>query len=405
MNNDNYIVYYINLDECKEPNKHIKEELENIFDKDKINRFSAIKEENGAIGLAKSVVQILKNFMKTNKKNLFIFEDDFQLEIKPKKAKKILNECLTLDFNLISLSYNCKYIDIQTNVNKYTCFAKNVQMTSGFLVRRNFVPKLIEVWEESILKMTNKNTHIYAIDQAWKCLQERRNKFYITKIRLGKQRVGYSSIEKKYTDYGSSCFIIILGCKKYMHKIKKHRKQMINSNFNYRYFIGNPNIKEPKEENDIIYLPCGDNYEDLSDKTYNSLLWVRKNFPQIDYVLKTDDDTILYFQNIYKLFQKMMKNKCDYVGNGISIDKKHQSEYHFGKCKDKTINKTAYTLEKINYCSGGCYFLSRKSMDIIFKDFNKYKNIFEDYSIGLTLHKNRIKVSRVKNIKKYIHWD
>ena len=47
-------------------------------------------------------------------------------------------------------------------------------------------------------------------------------------------------------------------------------------------FIGDKTLKNPKDTGKIVYLPCGDNYEDLPDKTYNALKWVNNNYNQIN---------------------------------------------------------------------------------------------------------------------------
>ena len=408
MNNFNYKVFYINLDKRNDRNDIMKKNLNNIFPMNNIKRFSAYENNFGALGCAQSHLEILKKSRENNYDFVIICEDDIEWELNNNEIKNYFDNCINYDFNILSFSYHIPAINMKYNKNKYISEATNIQMCSGYIVKKNIINELISLWELSIKNLNKKNQNIFAIDQIWKKLQTPENKFFVTKVRLAKQRKDYSNIENRNVNYLSSSFLIILTCEKYkVERMEKHKKQLENCNFNYRYFIGNTNIRVPIDTGEIVYLPCGDNYEDLPDKTYESLKWVTNNYKSIDYIFKTDDDIELKFNNIYKLFQKLMVKGINYAGNGNIIKEEIETKNHFGKCKNKKLNKKKFILKKCIYNSGGLYFLSKLSIDILLKNFNnpKYNYIYEDYKVGLILNDFKIKCVKIPNMKNYANWE
>jgi glycosyl transferase family 25 len=69
-------VVYINLDKRTDRRETIESELAPYFPSEKITRFSAIKNENGAIGAAESHIAVLEMAKAAGWKNVLILEDD-----------------------------------------------------------------------------------------------------------------------------------------------------------------------------------------------------------------------------------------------------------------------------------------------------------------------------------------
>lgn len=399
-------VYYINLDEREDRKTLIEEELSKLF-----NNFSRIPAENGRnysdntqissmIGCTLSHIKALNQALSDGNEDVFIFEDDFQIEINSEKAKTIINELTKLDYNIILLSYHIPMVKVN-NIRNNIADVSNGQTTCGYVIKKSYIPTLILNFEESINNLINSvNLDLHSLDQHWKKLQTPENKFYCSIPRIGKQRDDYSDIVKNNVSYGGSCFMGILSCEKY--KTIRSIKNLNNCIFDYKYFIGNPELTSAEVIDDIVYLPCGDNYEDLSDKTQLMIDWVLNNYPHVNYVFKTDDDIVFDFEKLMSLYSNITLNNHQYCGN-LVITSPHVSIYHYDKCFDKS-KETPINIESLSYCSGGGYFISKNSAELIVRDMKIYSNIFEDYSVGKVLLNNNIRPVNINIYNNACFW-
>jgi GR25 family glycosyltransferase involved in LPS biosynthesis len=210
---NNSIVYYINLDERTDRNEHILTELLQLFPKEIIHRYSAIKHQNGAIGCSQSHINVLFQFIKSNKDYCFIFEDDFQFLFPITNIQNIIINALSNDFNLLLMSYNglgivINYEQIKNNI-AYSI--KNARTTAGYIVHRQYAKILLNNYLSGLQQLieTEDKTK-YAIDMYWNILQNTENKFYAIMPCIGTQLAGYSSIELKDSDYVQCNTCIIL---------------------------------------------------------------------------------------------------------------------------------------------------------------------------------------------------
>ena len=184
----------------------------------------------------------------------------------------------------------------------------------------------------------------------------------------------------------NNCFMGILTCRKY--KERRDLQDLSGSIFKYMYFIGDPSIDQPVVEDDIVILPCGDNYEDLPLKTKLMLKWIIDNNPGLEYIFKTDDDIRFNFNELLVNYKEIVSEKIDYCGNVVDT-KGYISSYHFGKCESQ-IDTKAVLVEKAKYCSGGGYFLSKKAAQMIVDKDIDSDVIFEDHFVGKTLNDHNI---------------
>jgi len=183
-----------------------------------------------------------------------------------------------------------------------------------------------------------------------------------------------------------NCFMGILSCDKYQDR--RSSQDLTNCIFDYMYFIGNPTLDQPIVEDNVVILPCGDNYEDLPIKTKLMLKWVLDNKPDIEYVFKTDDDIKFDFTKLFENFSEISLNKMDYSGR-LVINNGYESSYHQGKCESDINDKIIY-VDKADYCSGGGYFLSKRSAEIIINTEIGENVVYEDHFVGKTLSDNSI---------------
>lgn len=191
-------VMYINLDNRTDRKEEIEKEL--IKNNIVFERFSAIKNDNGALGCSMSHLALIKMAKEKKYKSILIFEDDFEFIINKDEFHQEMDKLNNTHFDVCLLSYST------TNLYKsdydFLYKIKDAQTTSGYIVLQHYYDSLISTWEESVklLKQTGDSSK-YTIDQTWKPLQEKDN-WVCFKKRIGIQRPGYSDIEKINVNYG-----------------------------------------------------------------------------------------------------------------------------------------------------------------------------------------------------------
>jgi len=196
------VIYYINLDHRTDRNEQLLNELKKInFPEDKIVKISAIYNKRGEVGCSHSHVKTIETFMKSNYNNCLVLEDDFEFTQNSDTINNLFNKLDGIDYDIIMLSSNTN----EKQPTKYDFLDKiiNAQTTSGYMVNRNFAPKLLDNFKTGVqLLETNCITEAEgcAIDQYWKLLQPMNN-WYVTNPKLGKQRESYSDIENRHVNY------------------------------------------------------------------------------------------------------------------------------------------------------------------------------------------------------------
>lgn len=187
-----------------------------------------------------------------------------------------------------------------------------------------------------------------------------------------------------------SCFMGILSCKKY--KNRRDKQDLSNNIFEYKYFVGDPDLTSPIVEDQIVYLPCKDEYEFLPTKVLLMLDWIFKN-KKFDYIFKTDDDIIFNFKKLEELYNFVSSNNIKYAGHLI-YSNGYLSDYHKDKCEGE-IKNYLFCVQKCQYCAGGGYFLSNDVVQTIIEKNKEHDKIMqteilEDYFIGKFLNENGI---------------
>lgn len=194
------IIYYINLDNREDRRKHIEKTLENCELSNISNRISAVKRDIGVIGCVESHILALEKFIKSGKNFAMIVEDDLLIKDTDnfkKELYKVFEK--NLDFDLIQISGNhlkleeCEYDFLRKVIDSQT--------TSGYIITKEFAPKLLENFQESLnlIKKEGKK-HNNCLDIYWKKLQPE-NKWFAFFPPLGFQMSSYSDIEKRNVNY------------------------------------------------------------------------------------------------------------------------------------------------------------------------------------------------------------
>jgi hypothetical protein len=303
------------------------------------------------------------------------------------EAQKLLEEKLgvrpqyvyfTDDPTWVKLTFSLKEFDLvysSKNMKDYQEFAV-MQKCDHFITANS----TFSWWAAYLSTIQKENKITIAPFQWFSCGYETRNSWkdlYIENenfIVLGKK-------EKK--SLNDVFFMGIISCEKYENR--RIVQNIQNTKFEYRYFIGRPELSEAQEDSETktVYLPCPDNYESLSKKVYCMLEWITKKYPNVEYIGKVEDDIKFDMFKYHNYAKYIINNKFDY--SGTKVKSKKIGTRHLGKTEDKTLSITPINKPKCDYCVGKAYFLSRKATNIILEDLWKPESettIYEDQSIS-----------------------
>lgn len=186
-------IVYINLDEAIERRTHIETELAEI-PKEKVHRFSAIKDDWGAIGCTRSHIACLKLAIENGWENIMILEDDATFQNK-ETGEPLLVSVIKGLYDVVVLGGSFIQYD------PATFRVSSIQTTTGYIVSSKYYSTLLANFEEGLAcLLETRDCRSYAIDQYWKrlmCI----DRWFIIYPCLVVQRPGYSYIENRNVDY------------------------------------------------------------------------------------------------------------------------------------------------------------------------------------------------------------
>lgn len=163
--------------------------------------------ENGAVGCLMSHITALNRAMNDAKgENILICEDDLTIE-----NMDYCNRMLDLllqnikDWDVVMLGHNTfesEDVGIKTKQNEKIIRIKNSQTTSGYLIKKSYIPKLLNIYTNDFNNYTKTGSWgNYYTDQSWKVLHLK-DKWYSFDPAVAKQRDSYSDIENMNKNYG-----------------------------------------------------------------------------------------------------------------------------------------------------------------------------------------------------------
>ncbi len=177
-----------------------------------------------------------------------------------------------------------------------------------------------------------------------------------------------SRIDKGITPH--DMVFLIPTCKKYAGKADAIRstwaKQLTTHGFRYYFLMGNPNLKQAQIINDVLYVPCEDNYESLLLKLVLGYEFLYKNM-DFTYIYKIDDDCFPDLNKLINILLPQFNNK-KYIGGSIHPkDEKMSNDWHFGKCSNPKFERTyKYDIAPFDFAKGGYgYFLHKEILPIL----------------------------------------
>ena len=183
-------VVYINLDHREDRRQSILKQLE-VFPSEKVLRFSAIKESNGAIGCTKSHIAIIKMAIQNKWKNVLILEDD-AIWNKFDEGYALLEKLVSKSYDVITLGITIPKYDTRTYKLHFGC------TTTAYLVDGHYYETLLDNYENGLERFLETGIDIvYAIDRHWRHLMERDNWYCIVPC-LMYQASTWSDIQNRF---------------------------------------------------------------------------------------------------------------------------------------------------------------------------------------------------------------
>jgi glycosyl transferase family 25 len=186
-------VVYINLDHRTDRMESVVNELRKVFPKNKIIRFSAIKDDtHGGIGATKSHIAVLKMAIENKWKNVLILEDDMIWNNTSGFVK--VENYMKEPYDVMVLGGHSMRFD------KSNRLIHALSMTA-YVVSNHYYNTLLANFEEGLDKFIETKTYNkYAIDQYWNLLMVKDNWKGIVPG-LCTQKPGYSDIDKKNVNW------------------------------------------------------------------------------------------------------------------------------------------------------------------------------------------------------------
>ena len=189
-------IWCINLDTRTDRWISVQEEFISVGILDRVKRFSAIKHDDGRIGLIKSFLTIFKDVKKRGIKNVLIFEDDVQFINNPlENLERAIKSVGNIDWKLFYLGANTheKCVVFKPNL----ILLKNAFSAHAIAYNYKIYDKIIDKFEK-----TNEIKSLEDINDVFFCneIQNKNISLMVNPI-IATQRASYSDLEKRFVNY------------------------------------------------------------------------------------------------------------------------------------------------------------------------------------------------------------
>lgn len=381
-------VYYINLKDREDRKENILKQF-SWYQKEKIIRVDAIKHKDGATGCGLSHIKALKLALNDNSnlKYSLIVEDDINFVYDSKKTKKILIDMIRSDFywNVITLACYCspnKYSTCEVKINdKNLNKVLECNTTTGYLIRKSYIPYLISLFKETMEYRVEKNIFNdnlsgeiefsnTCIDQAWKKFQY--NHWYTPSLKIASQLLGYSDIEGKDVNYHDTIFDFKKLPNVFYINLKNRIDRDENVKEQFKFFNKNLLHRIDAIKHDDGATGCGLSHIKAL-KTAKEFM-IKNN---LEYSMIIEDDFKWKYSDIYTLdiLTSILNKKFDWNVLLLSC-----SCWENNCNLNRDINKDI--ISKANKCSTcTAYIIKLNYIDKLINLFEKVVNIKIDHNI------------------------
>lgn len=184
---------YINLDHRTDRNEHMKHMISTFGNK--VSRYTAIKTSYGLIGCVMSHIEVLRDAIKNNYKNILVLEDDAEWN-NFDEGYSTLKKLSSQSYDVILLGGSF----VSCDPVSYKLFS--AQTTTAYLVNNHYFQILLDNFTEGFKQLIQEPSQHekYALDMYWKQLQQKDN-WFIVNPPLVYQRPDYSDICNANVDY------------------------------------------------------------------------------------------------------------------------------------------------------------------------------------------------------------
>lgn len=191
---------FINLDSRVDRFEHALQEFEKM--NIQVERVSAIKNKNGAIGCTMSHIKCLQIAKNRDYDYVFICEDDITF-LNPNKLKESAEKFKTYmksKWDVLIIGGN--NVPPYEQLSDYCARVFSCQTTTGYIVQKHFYDTLIKNFKESAEKLMRDpaNKREYALDMYWKRLQKEHIWLMLIPPTVT-QYESYSDIEERNVNY------------------------------------------------------------------------------------------------------------------------------------------------------------------------------------------------------------
>lgn len=167
-------------------------------------------------------------------------------------------------------------------------------------------------------------------------------------------------------------FLLIPTCKKNSGKMEAVRKtwasQLSKYGFRYLFLLGDPSLETAQVKDDILIVPCADDYESLLLKLSLGYKFIYQNF-NFDYVYKIDDDCYPDLNKLSRDILPQLKGKQFAGGDVHRKGNSMNNKWHYGKCSASKFDiPYQYDVAPFDFAKGGYgYFIRKDVLPIIFQ--------------------------------------
>ena len=196
--------------------------------------------------------------------------------------------------------------------------------------------------------------------------------------------------------------LLVMNCIRYQNKAELQKDIWLSrlDSIPYYHVLGNPKLDKEyvfDEKNKKLYVKTNDDYNSLPNKVIAAYQAALDYYPQLQYILKTDDDQVLQYKHPDTFFDKIVdmleknthEQQIHYAGHIVNITTPYKSEYY--RIHDELPKNMILDVTK--YCSGRFYILSKDAISSLLKKRHYIeKEYLEDYAIGRHLD-DRFKVN------------
>ncbi len=209
-------VYYINLDERKDRNYQVEQELQRMhIDPRKMERIPGVK--GGPLGRSQAHLNALLDCKKKGYRNCLIVEDDVKFKGNRQSTYEQLRRLWSLGIPWdVIIFAGCTTGFVKTDCS-FVIRVNGSHTTSSYLVNGSYLDTMLNNIQEGIQKLSDSNQVAYFIDRYWNSLQKLGRWFAFHPI-IAHQQDGYSDIQKQLVSYDD-------------------KKEVIDAITKYTYFI------------------------------------------------------------------------------------------------------------------------------------------------------------------------